>query len=124
MLRCSFPECFSAISFLTLNSSNTLFRTKITLDQPINYSSTIHQPSTIHQLFSGFLINYIAEISAFTNTVIDLEFVHANSKCYLKTSIILITGEQSSKYPFALFLGLYPSWSFLCSRDREQQRNY
>ena len=27
--------------------------------------------------------------------VIDLEFVQANSKCYLKTSIILIPGEQS-----------------------------
>ena len=44
--------------------------------------------------------------------VIDLEFVHANSKCYLKMSIIVIIGEQSSRYPFALFLGLYPSWSF------------
>ena len=44
--------------------------------------------------------------------VIDLEFVLANSKCYLKTSIILSTGEQSSKYPFALLLGLHPSWSY------------
>ena len=44
--------------------------------------------------------------------VIDLEFVHPNSKCYLKTSIIVIIGEQSSEYPVALFLGLYPSWSF------------
>ena len=30
-----------------------------------------------------------------SETVIDLEFVQANSKCYLKTSIILIPGEQS-----------------------------
>ena len=31
------------------------------------------------------------------NVVIDLEFVHAKSKCYLKTSIMIIIGEQSSK---------------------------
>ena len=29
--------------------------------------------------------------------VIDLEFIHAKSKCYLKTSIVIIIGEQSSK---------------------------
>ena len=34
--------------------------------------------------------------------MIDLEFVHANSKCY-KMSIIFIIDEQSSKYHFALF---------------------
>ena len=35
--------------------------------------------------------------------MIDLEFVHANSKCYLKTSIIVIIGEQSSRYPLHCF---------------------
>ena len=45
-------------------------------------------------------------------SLIDLEFVHANSKCHLKTSIIVIIGEQSSRFSFCLFLGLYPSWSF------------
>ena len=34
-----------------------------------------------------------------TDFVTDLEFVHANSKCYLKTSIIVIIGEQGSRYP-------------------------
>ena len=29
--------------------------------------------------------------------VINLEFAHAKSKCYLKTSIMIIIGEQSSK---------------------------
>ena len=48
----------------------------------------------------------------YTPVVIDLEFAHSNSKCYLKMSIIVIIGEPSSSYPFALFLGLYPSWSF------------
>ena len=43
--------------------------------------------------------------------MIDLEFVHAYSKFHLKTSDILITGEQRCKYPFALLLGLYPSFS-------------
>ena len=55
-------------------------------------------------------------LHSLADTVIDLEFVHANLKCYLKTSIILSTGEQSSKYPFALLLGLYPSWSFMFQR--------
>ena len=47
-----------------------------------------------------------------SNSVIDLEFVHANSKCSLKINFIVIIGEQSFRYSFALFLGLYPSWSF------------
>ena len=42
----------------------------------------------------------------------DLEFAHAKLKFRLKTSIMIIIGEQSSEQPFALFLGLYPSWSF------------
>ena len=42
----------------------------------------------------------------FSGVLEHLEFLHTNSKCYLKTKIILITGEQSSKYSFALFLGL------------------
>ena len=58
-----------------------------------------------------------------SQSVIDLEFVHAKSKCFLKTSIMIIIGEQSSKYPFALFPILYPPWSFLCSRDREHRCN-
>ena len=32
-----------------------------------------------------------------SDTVIDLEFAHAKLKFYLKTSIMIIIGEQSSK---------------------------
>ena len=42
------------------------------------------------------LYDYIAHNSV-NRSVIDLEFVNAKSKCYLKTSIMIIFGEQSSK---------------------------
>ena len=60
-------------------------------------------------LFNVYMDGVVREVNV---SVIDLEFVLANSKCYLKLSIIVIIGEQSSRYPFVLFLGLYPSWSF------------
>ena len=41
-----------------------------------------------------------------------------------KRVLFLIIGEQSSRFPFALFLGLYSSWSFECARDGEHRRNY
>ena len=71
-----------------------------------------------------FLMSVSACLPPTTSYVIDLQFVHAKSKRYLKVSIMLIIGEQSSRYPFALFHGLYPSWSFECARDGKHRRNY
>ena len=34
---------------------------------------------------------------ALAYAVTDLEFVHAKSKCYLKTSMMIIIGEQTSQ---------------------------
>ena len=57
----------------------------------------IFQQLAAFGVFLQFRVVIIIIKTSSTGPVIDFEFLHAKSKCYLKTSIMIIIGEQSSK---------------------------